>query len=71
MTRAELREFVWERCQADDHDTDEVMEKIDAYHKSKVPKKKDVYTNSPNERWGVEGYNQCVDDFHKEKSNQL
>ena len=32
----ELREYIWERCQADDHDTDEVMAKVMEWHEKRL-----------------------------------
>ena len=46
---------------------DQALKEIDAYYKSRVPKKKEVkFLSDEYENIEAIGYNQCVDDFYKE-----
>jgi Ran GTPase-activating protein (RanGAP) involved in mRNA processing and transport len=56
----ELREFVYVRCQADDHDTDEVMKKILSWHTRELEPLRQAYDNLPQGMCIVRSLNEAI-----------
>jgi hypothetical protein len=54
-TIEELREFVWERCQMDNNDADEIMSAIKEYYLGLLPKKPNPIEYETKHHQGIEG----------------